>query len=345
MARKKPPEEHENHERWLVSYADFITLLFAFFVVMYAISSINEGKYRVLSESLITAFKEPPQRFVPIQSSEASHGGQGILQHSSIRVPMPRSTDESYRSMREARAQALKKISEEIERAVSPLIRAGVIDVRRSESWIEVEIKAKVLFASASADLTDEAVPILSSLAEIVKGTPYRVNVEGFTDNEPIYTARFPSNWELSAQRAGAVVRLFEERQVDPAKMAVIGHGAQRPKVSNDTPEGREKNRRVVLVIASDEEERRRLEAERAAQLDQEMEAARNERAAAQEPEKAPAKAEALPPPPIPILSEPVVHYNPDGSPVDVTERAVTDVGIFPVIKPPIVIQSHEGTQ
>ena len=346
MARKKPPEEHENHERWLVSYADFITLLFAFFVVMYAISSVNEGKYRVLSESLISAFKDPAQELVPIQIGDPAAGGSGILPSRGIRVPVPRQADEQYRDQRGQRqAQGLRKLSEAVERRFSKLIRKGVIDVRRSDFWIEVEINAKVLFASASAELTEEARPILASLAELVAGTDYRVNVEGFTDNEPIFTDRFPSNWELSAHRSAAVVRLFEETGVDAERMSVVGYGPQRPKASNDTAEGREKNRRVVLVVSSDEEERRRLEAERAAKLEAEMAAERAERAALEEPEipKIPVES-ALPPPPIPILpAVPQVRRNPDGSPVDVTEQPRTDVGIFPIIDLPVTIQSPEG--
>ncbi len=267
MGRKKKHEEHENHERWLVSYADFITLLFAFFVVMYALSSVNEGKFRVLSESLIAAFHTTPKTFEPIQVGQAIKAPQDIKQHSrvdpnvvdSIQVPIRQEVHKNLDGMDSGQAKErlkMKKIADEMERALSGLIAQDVIKVRRAKDWLEVEINTKILFASGTALLQPQAVPVLSQMARIVRDFDNTIKVEGFTDNLPINTATFPSNWELSAGRAASVVHLFSDEGVDPTRMAAIGYGEHRPIATNDTEDGRLRNRRVVVLILSKDAER-----------------------------------------------------------------------------------------
>ncbi len=265
--RKKQQEEHVNHERWLVSYADFITLLFAFFVIMYAISSVNEGKYRVLSDAMIAAFRSPARSIEPIQIGEHLRSpldfGPAIRLNNTfipgISLPVEEKVkiEVDERSMQtEADKQRMRQISDQIVEAMAGLIEDDKIKVRRTDKWIEVEISSKVLFESGSATLQYEAVPVLVDLARILKKFPNAVRVEGFTDNQPISTPTFPSNWELSAARAASVVHLLTDEGVDPTRLAAIGYGEYRPIADNSTPEGRARNRRVVIFILSEEAER-----------------------------------------------------------------------------------------
>lgn len=257
MPRKRRHEEHENLERWLISYADFITLLFAFFVVMYAISSVNEGKYRVLSDTLITAFNENPKSMQPIQMGETGvQGDPAIIRKQSPSMGPPSVIDLPNSGSPDANLEA---IANNFEKTLQPLIDKDLIDITRNEDWVEIEINTSLLFASGSADLEDEARPVLRRLADILKRYPNSIQVEGFTDNLPINTYLYPSNWELSAARAASVVHLFMNEGVEPDRMAAIGYGEYRPIADNATPEGRRKNRRVVLVIMKNAMERRSI--------------------------------------------------------------------------------------
>ncbi len=272
MARKKKHEEHENHERWLVSYADFITLLFAFFVVMYAVSSVNEGKYRVLSESLSAAFRSPTKSIMPIQIGHTAKSplidsldfrqAPTVVQLPNMPIPRPEPDAQTEQSERkksedaskpspEQAQQALTEISDQIEKAMGEMIDRGLISVRRSKHWVEVEINTSILFPSGSATLSSAALPVLQKLADILNKFPNAIHVEGFTDNVPINNVIFPSNWELSAGRAASVVHLFTQAGVNPERLVAIGYGQFRPAADNATAAGRAKNRRVVLVIQS----------------------------------------------------------------------------------------------
>ncbi len=273
MSRKKRSEEHENHERWLVSYADFITLLFAFFVVMYSISSVNEGKYRVLSDSIVAAFREPARSLQPVQVGDVSRRpvqSDSVMGRSKpvielFPLPLPEqfkdpSDAEKLRPDAETRRDqaqqqgidaASQQLADSIESAMEELVDDGLIQVRRDKRWIEVEINTSILFPSGSAVLSGQAQPVLRQLAKKLRPLSNIIHVEGFTDNVPINNFEFISNWELSAARAASVVHLFTRLGIDPQRMAAVGYGEYRPAASNDTAEGRARNRRVVLVIMS----------------------------------------------------------------------------------------------
>ncbi|MEN8763010.1 MAG: flagellar motor protein MotD [Thiogranum sp.] len=271
MARKKRIEEHENHERWLVSYADFITLLFAFFVVMYSISSVNEGKYRVLSDSMVAAFREPARSLEPVQTGELIRApmqseamfdiNKPIIEVFKLPLPAPSAEPavqensalqaENEQDKDESVDEAVQNLADSIEASMADLVDDGLIQVRRDKRWIEVEIKSSILFASGSAGLSAESAPVLKELAEKFKPLENVIHVEGFTDNVPISNFEYLSNWELSAARAASVVHLFTRLGIQPKRLAAIGYGEFRPVASNDTADGRARNRRVVLVIMS----------------------------------------------------------------------------------------------
>lgn len=230
MTRKRgAPDEHENHDRWLVSYADFITLLFAFFVVMYAISQVNEGKYRVLSDALTEAFKPEPR-------------GDGAQRPPEAQPPVPPPE-------RGAADQRMRTIASELLQALEPLVKDGQVRVNESALGISVEISASILFQVAEAQLETESARALTAVARVLAGVPNQVQVQGHTDTAPIATPQFPSNWELSGARASSVVRLFIDNGVAPQRLVAVGYADTRPVESNDSLAGRARNRRVTVMI------------------------------------------------------------------------------------------------
>jgi chemotaxis protein MotB len=245
MARKKKHEEHVNLERWLVSYADFITLLFAFFVVMYAISSVNEGKYRVMADSIKSALQNDPRTMAPLQFGDPGMSAEKPRLSESDRIGKSQTVIEQPQKESPSRGDVVQEVSS----SMKALIDKGLISVKEDKNWIEIEISNSVLFVSGSAKLQPEAVPLLKVMSRILRKFPNSIQVEGFTDNEPISNEVFPSNWELSASRSASVVRLFERSGVDSERLSVVGYGSTRPAADNKTEKGRNRNRRVVLVI------------------------------------------------------------------------------------------------
>ena len=250
MARRRRREESENHERWLVSYADFITLLFALFVVMYSISSINEGKYRVLSATLTDAFVTSAQSLNPIQVGEQARVPEPVS--GEFAAPEPAATEQQQTEadmaaggMAAPEYASLNHIVSELKGELAPFIDQSLVRVTRTERGVEIEMKSRMLFSIGSARLSREAVAALSDVASILAPLPNGIRVEGHTDDLPIRTLSFPSNWELSAARAASVVHLFARRGVAPERMSATGYGEFRPITPNRDPESRARNRRV----------------------------------------------------------------------------------------------------
>lgn len=245
--------DQENHERWLISYADFITLLFAFFVVMYSISSVNEGKYKVLSETLIGAFdvvEDKPTSADPIELGE-------YAKNSMIDFPGQANKEGDLIDNDREQLNQLDELSGQVEAAFADLIKSDEIAINGNETWVEISLSSSLLFSSGSAKPNSAARPILEEIAGILSGYKNPIRVEGFTDNVPINSAVFPSNWELSAARSATVVRLLAQEGIDPERMAAIGYGEYQPIASNDSTQGRNQNRRVVLVVSKDLDLRR----------------------------------------------------------------------------------------
>lgn len=293
MARRRYSEEHERHEAWAIPYGDLVTLLLAFFVVMYSISSVNEGKYRVVSDSLTEAFHGTPHAPQPITLGQSptqpieqqlplsqvnrmiaaglpaarllsqteppkpllvlTHGNHATESHDASAgatgsAPPPSAAPGA--SDKAAQAE-LAQVAADVGVALRTLIESGQVTVRRHETWVGVDISTDILFDSGVARLSPKALSVMQRLADTLKPWPNAIRVEGHTDDRPINTAAFPSNWELSAARAASVVHLFMDRGVAPARMAVLGFGPYRPVAPNTSAAGRNANRRVELVILS----------------------------------------------------------------------------------------------
>lgn len=248
MARRRREEEPENHERWLVSYADFITLLFAFFVVMYAISSVNEGKYKVLSNSLTNAFSnitgDPGGKPIVV-----TPGSPPVLQKP---VGKP---DRVADKQKLAQREKMKNVAKDIMDALQPLVAQGKVRLLETSRGVTIEINDSVLFPAGQARLQPASMSAMRAIAEVLGRADFPITIEGHTDNVPINTPQFPSNWELSALRATTVLRLFNDGGVGAERLTAIGYGDTRPVETNTTLEGRARNRRVSILIDSNRPE------------------------------------------------------------------------------------------
>ena len=278
MARRPHQhEDHLNHEAWAIPYGDLITLLLAFFVVMYAVSSVNEGKYRVMADALSSAFGGPPRAISPIQLGEHQLRGSAF-DHPSLSTPGSKQSGPTaptpvqvqpvhqvldlptfargFRKKVESESQGegqgatqLRTLGERLQHALSSLVERRLVTVHRAANYLEVQIQSDVLFASGIAVPDTAARATIAEIAAVLRDEPNAVRVEGYTDNQPIHTLQFDSNWELSAARAASVVHVLIGGGIAPSRLAVVGYGEEQPVADNASVEGRNANRRVLLVI------------------------------------------------------------------------------------------------
>jgi chemotaxis protein MotB len=229
-------ETKTGHERWLVSYSDFITLLFAFFVMMYSISQVNEQKYQVLSATLAGAFDGK----IAVDAEQ--------LQQLEAAAAQELGSAEGVSPL--ASAPTTEELASQLQESLVHMANPKEISIRATEEWVEIEVNANLLFASAQADPSDEAKAIFRKMALVLASVPNSVEVSGHTDNIPIETVQFASNWELSSARASSVVRLLAQGGIDPQRLSAVGYGEFKPIADNQLEEGRTKNRRVVIKVA-----------------------------------------------------------------------------------------------
>jgi len=258
MPRRTPPDDYVNTDRWIISYADFITLLFAFFVVMYAVSSVNEEKYRELSQVMSGVFIGLDAVSENREGSGEGRGTKGVgifaggkTEHDAPEVTVSRPDQKE--------TELLESIKDEVETKFSQLVDDGNLRVSGNDLWLSIELRSNLLFEAGSSFPSTEADPILEGLAGILGKVGNPIHVEGFTDDQNISTDQYPSNWELSSARAATIVRLLALSGLDPKRLAAVGYGEFQPAYSNRTAEGRRLNRRVVIVVSRDEKIRRSI--------------------------------------------------------------------------------------
>jgi chemotaxis protein MotB len=264
MARKKKHEEHVNAEAWAIPYGDLVTLLFALFTVMYAVSSVNEGKFRVLSDSMIAAFRGAPKSLQPVNigDKQPGKGGDkplvGIAPTALMKIKeitkdgqlAPRALNANGNPPESQDAPgALIRMERAVQDAMQALIDANLVTVHRENMWLEIEVNTDILFPSGAAGFASSAEPVLDKLADVLKAFPNPIRVEGHTDDRPVHTAAYPSNWELSAARAASVVHQFTKQGIDPLRLEIVGFGEFHPRQPNTTAEGRNANRRVAILV------------------------------------------------------------------------------------------------
>ena len=247
-AKKHVEEEHENHERWLVSYADMMTLLMVLFIVLFAIGQTDQHKFDQLSEGLVSSFGQ----------AKVLDGADGILEGSTKQAVQPDQTLSAQEALeREQQAAAARRLEVQnmakaraaIEKALAAQHLTGAVEFRQESRGLVIDIVTdRVLFDLGSTTLRPDGQRVLDAVAPALTRLPNRLAVEGHTDNVPV-SGRYPSNWELSAERATTVLRHLLTRHVRSSMVSAAGYADQRPLAANDTTAHRARNRRVAIVV------------------------------------------------------------------------------------------------
>ncbi|MCB5183790.1 flagellar motor protein MotD [Methylobacillus gramineus] len=246
--RRKFEEEPENHDRWLVSYADFITLLFAFFVVMYGISSVNEGKYKELTSSLGSAFSGiAKEGEMNPASSDSDYPADQISVSPSLIHSLPLARLQKEKARREQ--EAISAMLSDLSKSLSALSQNGKINITKNDRGVRIDIYDSLLFNPGSSEIKTDAIAPINDIAQVLMPTSYGIQVEGHTDNIPIQNSQFPSNWELSAMRATSVVRQMIKEGIAENRLSAVGYSDTQAIAENDTEQGRAKNRRVSIMV------------------------------------------------------------------------------------------------
>jgi len=252
MARQKKHPAHENHERWLVSYADFITLLFAFFVVMFASSQADKGKAKQVSESVTRALEEGSLTHAAAAVAKVLGGTVDDKGQGNAQMKGPGGTNKMEKDPTDAQVVELLPSLKLLSKALEAQIASGKVEVHLESRGLVISLKEAIIFPSGSNVLELGGLPIVEKIAAILRTVPNPVHLEGHTDSIPIHTARFQNNWELSSARAVSLLEVLESKfQIPTKRMAVVGYAETIPIADNETPEGRAKNRRVDVIILS----------------------------------------------------------------------------------------------
>ncbi|MGB7190534.1 MAG: flagellar motor protein MotB [Acidobacteriaceae bacterium] len=246
MSRKRRKKPHVSHERWLVSYADFITLMFAFFVVLFATSQADKKKQAAVSQAIDQAFRTlglfEPSKMDPkakgfAVSTDASAAPVNIVLGDQLAASPAVKED-------------LRRLQHELQGKLSNQIAQHTVALRMGRDGLVISLREAGFYSSGSATPHPSSMPSLDAIAETLKRSPYDIRIEGHTDNVPIHTAQFNSNWELSTARASTLTRLFIERHgFQPERLSASGYAEFHPVASNATAEGRGENRRVDIIV------------------------------------------------------------------------------------------------
>ena len=251
--------EHDNVDRWLVSYADYMTLLFALFVVLYAMALVNEKSFNSVTDSIGKVFQANSEKIknkghgddlLLLNDSETTKNiyGNAILESS---VPTRATDVPNLTKVNTFKVgTSLKVLKESLNKALYDVIESGQAQLQIDGDWLEIELNSGVLFASGSSSPTKSAIYILSLIVKVLESNSNYLRIRGYTDNNPISNEIFSSNWELSVYRATSILRVFESFEISSARMAIEGYGQYYPNADNATKEGRAKNRRVVIAIS-----------------------------------------------------------------------------------------------
>ena len=256
---KKPhgEEEKENEERWLLTYADLITLLMAFFMIMYALSRVDKEKFKMIAQSLASVFPVSNAAFVPLPGVGGQKGTEptSVMRKPPEKPPEPPPTTPPGQP---AEKTAMEKLADQFQQLVEAEGIGGSVTVSASPSGrkLMVRLSESLLFEPGRAEIAPQALELIDKIAALIMAADKPVRVEGHTDNVPISTVQFHSNWELSTARASSVIRyMIDKFQFSPELLSASGYGEYRPVAPNDTPENRAKNRRVEFVITDKDED------------------------------------------------------------------------------------------
>lgn len=249
---KRRRRRHQRFEgsqqlRWMISYADFLTLLFAFFAFLYAISNINEDKFRNVSRTLLQIFDVEPSSVEPIEL-EGTPQGPDVYNPLYRPEPIPSTREDLSDTEVYHQESTLLDVRQRTESQFQQLIQDQLISVSGSENWLEINLQEPILFSPGSADITDDAEAVLYEIAKILAPLNNPVAVEGYTDTSPV-SGTFDSNWTLSAMRAANVVRYLEQAGISGLRLSAVGFGEYQPQFEESNPVRAARNRRVSIVV------------------------------------------------------------------------------------------------
>lgn len=259
LSKRRHSVEHDDVHRWLVSYADYMTLLFALFVVLYAMAMINEQPFSTITESFGKVFQaneiEPKNRghgddILMVNTSKTNKKlyGNGILD---VAGPELLDGEKTLSNISDSQVGTnLTSLEDELHTALYELVESGFAQLQIDGDWLEIELNSALLFPSGSSSATNSAKAILSVINDVIGEVTNFIRVRGYTDNQPINNEIFSSNWELSVYRATAILRELESIGLAPARMAIEGYGQYYPSADNSTKDGRARNRKVVIAIS-----------------------------------------------------------------------------------------------
>jgi len=259
LRKRRHNVEHDNVHRWLVSYADYMTLLFALFVVLYAMAMVNEKPFETITESVGHVFQANE-----IKPKNSGHGddilnvntsksnkrlfGNGLLDEAG---PELLEGEQTLSNISDSQVGSnLTSLEKELHVALYELIESGFAQLQIDGDWLEIELNSGLLFPSGSSSATNSANSILGVIYDVIGEVSNFVRVRGYTDNQVIKTEIFSSNWELSVFRATSILRVLEDFGMNPARMAIEGYGQYYPTADNATVQGRAENRKVVVAIS-----------------------------------------------------------------------------------------------
>lgn len=244
--RLLPPDDHEEGDPWLMTFADMVSLLFAFFVILYSMSAVNISKYEGIRDSLHLSFTGKATAGKPIT-------GKALKMEDLMGLPKgaPKKA-ESLKSLNDKVNAELVAITSKMNAFIQTHKLGTKVSTFIDDRGVVIKIADDILFAPGEAHLSKESQLLINYLVELIQQFPYQLRVEGHTDNSPIHTAAYPTNWELSTARACNVVRVFIEKGANPALFSAEGFAEYRPIGNNTTPSGKMKNRRVELIYKKD---------------------------------------------------------------------------------------------